>query len=80
MKRHHEQSNSYKGKHVIGAGLQFGGSVHYGHGGKHGVCGQACLEKEFYILIPRQQEGSFLLASRIRVSFYTGWSLSVGGL
>jgi hypothetical protein len=25
MKRHHDQDNSYKGKHLIGAGLQFQG-------------------------------------------------------
>jgi len=33
-KRH--RGNSYKGKCLIGAGLQFRGFVHYHHGGKHG--------------------------------------------
>ena len=36
MKAHCDHDNSYKGKHLIGAGLQFRGLVHYGHGGKHG--------------------------------------------
>jgi hypothetical protein len=36
VKRHHDHNNSYKGKHLIGAGLQFRDSVHYHHGGKHG--------------------------------------------
>ena len=37
MKRHHgHHGNSYKGKHLIGADLQFRGLVHYPHGGKHG--------------------------------------------
>jgi hypothetical protein len=34
MKRHHGQSNSYEGQHLIGA--SFRGSVHYYQGGKHG--------------------------------------------
>ena len=33
VKRHHDHSNSYKGKHFIGVGLQY--LVHYCHGGKH---------------------------------------------
>ena len=36
VKRHHDHGNSYKGKHLIGAGLQVRGSVHYYHGRKHG--------------------------------------------
>ena len=36
VKRHHDHGNSYKGKHFIGAGLQFRGLVHYHHGRKHG--------------------------------------------
>ena len=36
VKSHHEHSNSCKGKHLLGAGLQFRGLVHYRHGGKHG--------------------------------------------
>ena len=31
VKRHHDHGNSHKGKHLIGAGLQFRGSVHYYH-------------------------------------------------
>jgi hypothetical protein len=37
MKRHHDHSKSCKGKHVIGAGLQFRGLVHYHHGVKHRI-------------------------------------------
>ena len=36
VKRHHDHGNSYKGKHFIGAGLQFRGSVYYHHGRKLG--------------------------------------------
>ena len=36
VKRYHDHGNSYKEKHLIGAVLQFRGSVHYHHGGKHG--------------------------------------------
>ena len=36
MKRHHDHSNSYKGKYLIGAGLQFRGLVPYYPGEKHG--------------------------------------------
>ena len=34
-KRYHDHGNCYKGKHLIGAGLQFGGLVHYHNGEKH---------------------------------------------
>ena len=27
---------THKGKHLVGAGLQFSSLVHYHHGGKHG--------------------------------------------
>ena len=37
MKRHHgHHGNSYKGKHLIGADLQFHRLAHYHHGGNHG--------------------------------------------
>jgi hypothetical protein len=36
MKRHHDYSNSYKEKYLIGAGLQFTGFILYHHGRKHG--------------------------------------------
>jgi hypothetical protein len=44
-------SNTYKGKRLIGAGLQFRGSVHYQHGRKCG-CAQTdmVLEKELRVL------------------------------
>ena len=51
VKRHHEHGNSYKGKHLIGAGLQFRGLVHYHHGRKRGsVQSDMMLEKESRIL------------------------------
>ena len=39
VKRHHDHSNSYKGKHLVGAGLQLRPLVHYHHGWKrtHGA-------------------------------------------
>ena len=36
VKRRHDHGNSYKGKHFIGAGLQFRGLVHCHHGRKRG--------------------------------------------
>lgn len=44
VKTHHDHGNSHKGKHVIGAGLQFRDSVHYHHGRKH--CRQADMVLE----------------------------------
>ena len=32
VKRHHDHGNSYKGKHLIGTGLQFQSFSHYHHG------------------------------------------------
>jgi hypothetical protein len=56
MKRQHDHSNSYKGKHLTGAGLQLRSVVHYHHGGKHGSKqADMVLEKDL-ILIHRQQE------------------------
>lgn len=34
-KRYHDHINSFKGKHLIEAGLQFRGVVHFHHGWKH---------------------------------------------
>jgi hypothetical protein len=61
VKRHHDQGNSYKGQHFIGAGFQFRGSVHYHRGGKHGglQADMVLEEPEFYILIHKQQEAGF---------------------
>jgi hypothetical protein len=36
VKRHHDHSNSYKGKHLIGDGLWFRGLICFCHGWKHG--------------------------------------------
>ena len=46
MKRHHDHSNSYKGKHLIRAGLWFRGLACYCHGGKQdGMQADMVLEK-----------------------------------
>ena len=53
VKRHrdHCSSNSYKGKHLIGAAYSFRGLVHYCHGRKHGgVQADMVLEKELRVL------------------------------
>jgi hypothetical protein len=54
VKRHHDHSNSYKGKHLIGDGLQFRYLVHYHHGrgqGKHaGTQADIVLEGELRVL------------------------------
>jgi len=47
----HDHGNSYKGQHLIGAGLQFRDLVHYGHGRKHGrMQADMVLKKELRIL------------------------------
>jgi len=51
MKRHHNHSNSYKGKHLIGAGLQFRGLVCYCHGRKHvGKQADLVLKRQLRVL------------------------------
>jgi hypothetical protein len=43
--------NSYKRKHLIGAGLQFKGLIHYDHGRKHDrTQAGMVLEKELRVL------------------------------
>jgi hypothetical protein len=55
VRRHHDNSNSYKGRHLFGAGLQ----VHCRHGGKHGgVQADMVLEMESRVLqLHRQAAG-----------------------
>ena len=51
VKGHHDQCNSYKGKHLIRLAYSFRGSVHYHHGGKHGsIQADMMLEKELRVL------------------------------
>ena len=51
VKRSHDQGNSYKGKHLTGAALQFRGSVHYHHDGKYGsMQADMVLEKELRVV------------------------------
>ena len=52
MNRHHNYGNCYKGKHLVGTGLQFRGSVRYQHGGKHGSI-QADMVPESSISVSR---------------------------
>ena len=53
VKRHHDQGSFYKGKDLIGAGLQFTGLVHYCHGRKQRAM---VLEKELSAQQMDQQE------------------------
>jgi hypothetical protein len=51
VKRHHDHGNSYKEKHLIGAGLQFRGLIHYCHDLKHAsIQEDMMLEKELGVL------------------------------
>jgi hypothetical protein len=43
VKRHHDQGNSYKGKYLIGAGLQFQMYSPFSSGKQHGII-QADME------------------------------------
>ena len=56
MNEHYGHGNSYKEKHLVGAGLQFRDLVLYHHG-RENVCLQAdmVLEKELRVLHPDQQ-------------------------
>jgi hypothetical protein len=69
VNRHHGQGNSYKGNHLIGAGLQFRVSVHYHCGGKHGSTQADLVPEEPRVLHLDQK------ADRKRLEFHTGWSL-----
>ena len=49
--RHHDHGHSYKGKHLIRAGLQFRVVAYYCHGRKHGsMPADLVLEKEQRVL------------------------------
>jgi hypothetical protein len=51
VKRHHDQGNSYKGKHLIEVGLQVQKFTSYHHGRRHGnVWADTELEKEPRVL------------------------------
>lgn len=54
MKRDHDQGNSYKGKHLIGLGLQVQRISPYVQHADRYSAGE--VAKEFYICIVRQQE------------------------
>jgi hypothetical protein len=64
MKRCHDHGDSYKGKHFIGAGLEFKGLVSNGYSGNHGGM-QADMVLEGWLRIlhldRRQQEGRVTL-------------------
>ena len=51
VKRHHDQGNSYKEKHLTGAGLLFRDFILCHYGGKHGsIQVDMVLEKELRVL------------------------------
>ena len=51
MKRQYEHDNSYKGKPLIGTGLQFRNSVHYRHGREqNSMQADMVLEKVLYLV------------------------------
>jgi hypothetical protein len=52
VKRYQDHGNSYKGSHVIGAGLQFRGLAYYCHGNMQA---SLVLEKELRLLQLNQQ-------------------------
>lgn len=54
--RHHDHENSFKGKHLTLAGLQFSSLVHYRHGWNHGSTrADIVLEKGLRVLHFDQQ-------------------------
>ena len=64
-RHHHDHSNSYKGKHLIGTVLWFRGLVHCHHGRKHhGMQADMVMEKELREIKKRQS------ATRPRLSFW----------
>jgi hypothetical protein len=50
VKRHHDQGNSYKGKHLTGADLQFQRFSPLSYGRKHGNIHADMLEKKLRVL------------------------------
>ena len=63
MKRHYDQGNSYKEKHLIRAGLQFEVLVHYYQVGKHdGIQIDVVVDKELKVLQldPLATQGDFV--------------------
>ena len=59
MKKHHDYSKSYTGKHLIGLAYSFRDLVHYHHGGKHrDMHADMVREKELKVLhLDPQAEG-----------------------
>jgi hypothetical protein len=73
VKRQHDHSNSYKGRHLIGAGLSFRDLARYSHGRERGsVQADMVLEKELGVL----HLGAHAARRRLYV-FHTGHSLSM---
>jgi hypothetical protein len=71
VKRHCDQGKSYKGKHFIGASLQFQRLVHYHHSGKPGsVQANMVLKEELRRLEALNRE----------ISEWGGRSVSEGAL
>jgi hypothetical protein len=61
VERHHNHGNSYQRKHLIGAGLQFRGLVHYHYGRKHGgVQADMVLEKTRVLRLDLKASGDYV--------------------
>jgi hypothetical protein len=79
VKRRHDQGNSYKGQHLIGA-YSFRGSVHYHHSRKHGsLQADMLLEKKLRVLHLEPnagRRGPSSIGSQEEVLFSTGQSWS----
>ena len=61
MKRYRGYSNSFKGQHLVGAGLQFRGLVHYHYGRKHGgVQADMVLEKTRVLRLDLKASGDYV--------------------
>ena len=50
VNRPHDQGNSYKGHHLIGATLRFRSSIHYHQGGNHGSIETDMVLEELRVL------------------------------
>ena len=73
-KRHYDQGNSYKGKHLIGAGLLFQRLIHYYNGGKHDM-----NQADMVLKKKLTESATFRSAGRKdETVFHTEWSLSIG--
>ena len=64
VKRHHDQGNSYKGKHLIGAGLQVQRFSPSSSRQEHGSIQAGMVQEELRVLHLHLKAASRILASR----------------